>query len=97
MLLARNADCNPSTRYSYVQVYKGLLDGIHEVAIKLFTDTSDSTQVKRFLQEVELLKHCRNSQIVQVLLIRLLKVLPLACHQSLFLTGQLVKPLIATV
>eukprot|EP00884_Botryococcus_braunii_P000235 jgi/Botrbrau1/10211/Bobra.0362s0001.1 len=47
------------------KVLKGLLDGIHEVAIKVFKDASDSSQFRTFLQEVELLKHCRNSQIVQ--------------------------------
>lgn len=51
----------------FSQVLKGLLDGIHEVAIKVFKDTSDSSQFRTFLQEVELLRHCRNSQIVQVI------------------------------
>jgi hypothetical protein len=46
------------------QVTKGLWRGIHEVAIKCVA--SEGTLGQNFMQEVALLKSCRNAHIVQV-------------------------------
>lgn len=52
-----------------VQVYKGYLEGVQEVAIKVFAETSTDHHViarKKLLKEVALLKSCRSPSIVQV-------------------------------
>jgi hypothetical protein len=48
-------------------VYKGLRDGVHEVAIKVFEHVSpQSASREMLLKEIHLLRSCRNSHIVQV-------------------------------
>jgi hypothetical protein len=50
-----------------LQVYKGLHEGVHEVAIKVLVDwAADVQRHQSFMREVELLKSCRHSHIVQV-------------------------------
>lgn len=48
------------------QVLKGTQDGVHEVALKMISTANVS--LDKLMREVALLKSCRNSNIVQVLL-----------------------------
>jgi serine/threonine protein kinase len=49
-------------------VYKGLQEGVHEVAIKVLVNSlADLRKRQTFMREVELLKSCRHSHIVQVI------------------------------
>ena len=50
-----------------LQVYKGLLESVHEVAIKVLPNSAASVQTHNtFLKEVALLQSCRHPHIVQV-------------------------------
>jgi hypothetical protein len=53
---------------SLVQVYKGLLHGVHEVAIKVFDiDVADFDLTQSALNtEIAILRSCTNPHIVQV-------------------------------
>jgi hypothetical protein len=65
-----------------VQVYKGYLEGVQEVAIKVFAEQGSDHRLiarKKLLKEVALLKSCRSPSIVQVRL-RLQYVRSLVLH-----------------
>ncbi len=52
-----------------MQVYKGYLEGVQEVAIKVFAEQGTDHRLiarKKLLKEVALLKSCRSPSIVQV-------------------------------
>lgn len=46
-------------------MYKALLDGVQEVAIKVFHDVHSPVQEADILREVAILKGCRDRNIVQ--------------------------------
>lgn len=47
-------------------MFKGLLDGVHTVAIKIFAGEAGNTDKDGLNKEIHLLRSCRNSHIVQV-------------------------------
>lgn len=53
-----------------MQVIKGSIDGIHDVAIKV-AETDLSTQA--LLNEISILQNCRHSNIVQVNMIEMFR------------------------
>jgi hypothetical protein len=54
-----------SATFWAVQVYKALLDGVQEVAVKVFHDVHTVVQEADILREVAILKGCRDRNIVQ--------------------------------
>lgn len=47
------------------QVFKALLDGVQEVAVKVFHDMHTTVEEADILREVAILKGCRDRNIVQ--------------------------------
>ena len=50
-----------------VQVYRATIDGVQEVAVKVFHDVHNTMQQADILREVAILKSCRDRNIVQFL------------------------------
>lgn len=47
-----------------VQVYKGVKDGVHEVAIKIFPAISSPRNLETLQREIAVLRSCNNKNIV---------------------------------
>ncbi len=47
-----------------LQVYKGIKDGVHDVAIKIFTSVTTSRDLELLQTEIAVLRSCNNRNIV---------------------------------
>ena len=55
----------PMTRGGGLQVYKGVLQEVHEVAVKVFEGYVGQREQELLLKEITILRSCRNKNIVQ--------------------------------
>lgn len=49
----------------YAQVYRGVLDGVHDVAIKKFSPAGSQREFEFLQNEVAILRSCNNKNIVR--------------------------------